>query len=99
MHISAPPKITRPVNLSIEVPENENLEIPCSAVGNPKPRILWSLWSVKDQHTDPTHFTEEDDTLKFFNIPADMAGKYVCEAVNKIGQDTIVIDVKVLGKY
>lgn len=84
----------------IKVPEDvaasvgETIRLTCSAVGNPRPDILWTKDDIPIQQSDKFQI-EPDNTLVIRNVERDDIGTYKCHAANYVGRISSVALVKV----
>uniref|UniRef100_A0A667W8C3 Ig-like domain-containing protein n=1 Tax=Myripristis murdjan TaxID=586833 RepID=A0A667W8C3_9TELE len=69
-----------------------NLELNCTAVGNPSPSYAWTL-----PPANPLLFNASILTIN--SIAFEDEGKYTCFASNKLGNLTVVFDVDVKSKF
>ena len=68
------------------------IEVTCTARGVPAPVITWS----KDGN--PLESAAKNSTLILRSARLSDAGRYTCTATNAVGKDSVLTDVKVLGK-
>lgn len=76
---------------------NENLFLPCPAIGNPKPIVQWSVpygITLRYPYVNEEYIMDENGALQILNIQPRNAGLYICEAINDFGKDKIQIEVK-----
>jgi hemicentin len=103
MSITEPPKIISDIAGTIDVVLGLMLEIPCKAIGTPKPTIGWKKDGFEVCiHTHTTFSTctifliltdsltkiDADGTLRIDRSELSNAGQYTCTARNAAGNDT-----------
>ena len=72
--------------------ENQNAIFYCSADGNPKPKISWSKLN------DSGSLNKNGSKLEIRTATYKDSGKYVCAAVNVLGQDKKGVELLVEGE-
>ncbi|CAH0386545.1 unnamed protein product [Bemisia tabaci] len=94
-HGPRPPRIiVRPFNL--DAPQFSSIELPCKAEGEPHPTVLWTRNNAPVIQ-DPLHRISGSGSLRIYNVSAEDAGNYECEASNVHGKDTASCSVTVSG--
>uniref|UniRef100_A0A0K0DG20 Muscle M-line assembly protein unc-89 n=1 Tax=Angiostrongylus cantonensis TaxID=6313 RepID=A0A0K0DG20_ANGCA len=83
---------------SLEVEEGQSAELFCSVVGTPEPEITWLKDGVPVQ-IDHDHFARKDSigghSLIIKKLRVEDVGSYSCEAVNRVGKDVTIANVKI----
>ncbi|XP_011552583.2 fasciclin-2 isoform X3 [Plutella xylostella] len=82
------------------IKEGESAAITCKARGQPPPTYTWIKASTRENLATTSRFSVNDITglLTFDRVEAGDYGKYICNAVNKAGQNETEIEVEVLVK-
>ncbi|KAL4715775.1 hypothetical protein ACJJTC_006354 [Scirpophaga incertulas] len=82
----------------VEIKEGESAAITCKARGKPPPTYTWIKASTRENLATTSRFSVNENTglLTFDRVEAGDYGKYICNAVNKAGQNETEIDVEVL---
>ncbi|XP_062843294.1 immunoglobulin superfamily member 10 [Trichomycterus rosablanca] len=96
------PYITETSNLRTELEYGGQLQLNCSATGNPRPRIMWRLPSkalVDQWHRMGSRIQVlENGTLVIDSVSDKDAGDYLCVARSKAGDDLQLMKVSVSMK-
>lgn len=74
---------------TIEVQENQNVQLNCKAEGVPKPTYTWER-----KGKIPSNFNKESDSNSFIADP-DLSGQYTCTATNLLGSVSRTTNVNV----
>ena len=96
LYIPVPPHFTR-TPTDVETHEGVDIELPCSAHGDPRPGIKW----VKDDvilENDSKYRISADGYLIIRQVQQGDQGIYRCEAVNGVGTAFAAVRVNVRGK-
>ncbi|XP_030633895.1 immunoglobulin superfamily member 10 [Chanos chanos] len=96
------PQITATSQHITELSYGDRLYLNCSAIGDPKPRIIWRLPSkalVDQWHRMGSRMQVlENGTLIIDSVSEKDAGDYLCVARNKVGDDLQLLKVTVSMK-
>ncbi|XP_067306039.1 immunoglobulin superfamily member 10 [Pseudorasbora parva] len=96
------PQITETSQRRNDVIYGDRLHLHCSAVGNPKPQIIWRLPSkalVDQSHRMGSRLKVlENGTLVIESVNEKDAGDFLCVARNKVGDDVQLMRVSVSMK-
>uniref|UniRef100_A0AAF5I0P7 Uncharacterized protein n=1 Tax=Strongyloides stercoralis TaxID=6248 RepID=A0AAF5I0P7_STRER len=100
------PKVTLTPSEDIEKkPSNDDMEYICLANGVPKPKIVW-YWNdepIEDGKNDfriydiSTPDDNEESKSKLISEVTTKSGQVKCHAVNNVGEDEMINNVKILG--
>ena len=83
--------VVEPADLTVR--EGDRVTVPCRASGSPEPRIAWSSLDLKSVNV-------LDDSLVFESADQSVAGRYKCEASNRIGESVSkIIGIRVTGIF
>lgn len=97
-----PPQITETSDLMTAIEYGEQLNLNCSATGNPKPNIIWRLPSkalVDRRHRMGSRIQVlENGTLLIDAVSEKDAGDYLCVARSNAGDDLQMMKVSVSMK-
>uniref|UniRef100_A0A8D0EVB1 Immunoglobulin superfamily member 10 n=1 Tax=Strix occidentalis caurina TaxID=311401 RepID=A0A8D0EVB1_STROC len=96
--VAAPPAILEEKRERVEGTMGENLKLPCTVTGNPRPAVHWVLFDgtvVKPlQFVNGKLFLFANGTLHLSTVaPAD-SGSYECIATSSTGSDRRVVTLK-----
>ncbi|CEF66897.1 Down syndrome cell adhesion molecule-like protein 1 [Strongyloides ratti] len=101
-----PPKVTLTPSEDIErKPSNDDLEHICKTNGVPKPKIVW-YWNnepIEDGKNDFRIYDislpddNEESQSKLISEVTTKSGQVKCHAVNNVGEDEAINNVKILG--
>ncbi|XP_072525259.1 immunoglobulin superfamily member 10 [Salminus brasiliensis] len=96
------PQITEISDRRTELMYGDQLQLNCSATGNPKPRIIWRLPSkalVDQWHRMGSRIQVlKNGTLVIDSVSEKDAGDYLCVARSKVGDDLQLMKVSVSMK-
>ena len=94
-----PPVIEdKPTNKTVN--EGNNVTFQCRATGNPSPTLSWTKdGSTINQNSNNTVLSQDNETLTITNVKRGDAGKYVCNAKNKIDSISASAYLDVQCKY
>ncbi|MBN3305806.1 HMCN2 protein, partial [Amia calva] len=68
----------------------------CAAVGNPTPKLMW----VNNlNEIIPNSFKDKESNITIAGASFAHAGIYTCISLNKLGEDSIIAEVKVIEDY
>uniref|UniRef100_A0A5S6QQE6 Uncharacterized protein n=2 Tax=Trichuris muris TaxID=70415 RepID=A0A5S6QQE6_TRIMR len=82
---------------SIEVNEDDDAAMSCTATGNPQPEIVWFRNDYRISN-DSKYTTEETGSLVVHEVNADDIGSYECRATNLLGSVSRSVDLSVFLK-
>ena len=74
--------------------EGADVEFRCNASGVPTPNIIWERLGSKL----PKGAVDQNGLLAIVSVGPEDAGTYVCKAVNSEGEDSVIVQLKVIGK-
>ena len=74
--------------------EGADVEFRCNASGLPTPRIIWERLGSNL----PKGAVDQNGLLTIVSVGPEDAGTYVCKAINSEGEDSIIVQLKVIGK-
>ncbi|KAM8954057.1 immunoglobulin superfamily member 10 isoform 2-T2 [Pelodytes ibericus] len=99
-NVQSEPKIMGGNAASFTVLANSDAFIPCEAIGNPTPTILWTKVSsgMFVSKTKRGHKMEvfANGTLSIPNASAHDRGQYLCVATNQYGSDRLLVTLSVI---
>ena len=90
------PRFQLPPPTKSVVLEGSQVDIPCQAIGKPKPLIKWYMYAGSDTsplQNDSKYNIAADGTLQIKNVGKHDAQTYKCKAENLVGtvaKDTVV---------
>ncbi|NWH78421.1 IGS10 protein, partial [Piaya cayana] len=97
--IAAPPAILEEKRQRVEGTTGENLQLPCTARGNPQPTVHWVLFDgtvVRPlQFVNGKLFLFSNGTLHLNNIAPSDSGNYECIATSSTGSERRVVSLAV----
>uniref|UniRef100_A0A669Q0L7 Immunoglobulin superfamily member 10 n=1 Tax=Phasianus colchicus TaxID=9054 RepID=A0A669Q0L7_PHACC len=99
--IAAPPVILEEKRQQITATAGQDLNLPCTAEGNPQPRVHWVLSEgtvVKPLQMGSRIHVYPNGSLVIEAVTEKDAGDYLCVARNKIGDDLILMKVSITMK-
>uniref|UniRef100_A0A8C9F846 Immunoglobulin superfamily member 10 n=1 Tax=Pavo cristatus TaxID=9049 RepID=A0A8C9F846_PAVCR len=99
--IAAPPVILEEKRQQITATVGQDLSLPCTAEGNPQPRVHWVLSEgtvVKPLQMGSRIHVYPNGSLVIEAVTEKDAGDYLCVARNKIGDDLILMKVSITMK-
>ncbi|KHJ41331.1 immunoglobulin domain protein [Trichuris suis] len=82
---------------SVEVNEDDDAAMSCTATGNPPPEVFWFKNDFRISN-DSKYMTEETGSLLIRQVNADDIGSYECRATNLLGSVSRSIDLSVFLK-
>ncbi|OCT78704.1 immunoglobulin superfamily member 10 [Xenopus laevis] len=94
--IAAPPVIVEEKRQTVLATTGENLKIPCTAKGNPKPTIHWVAFGIKVkplQYVNAKLFLFSNGTLYIRNVASTDNGNYECIATSSTGSERRVVNL------
>jgi len=96
----APPQICRKTLTDKTIKVNQQLDFTIPVEGEPAPECKWSMNGAEIASADNVKVSYATNVAKVLLIPARRAneGKYSLTAKNKWGEDTLEVDVIVVGK-
>lgn len=83
------PHFNGPANEQISLTVGDPLHLNCSARGNPRPWVTWTL---------PSAATFEGDVFSVDSVTTEHRGLYICSMSNKLGITTVEFNVDVQGE-
>ena len=88
-----PPEITvEPISKTVI--EGEQVVFRCNASGIPTPSIIWERLGSNL----PESALDRNGLLTISSVGAEDAGTYICKAVNSEGEDSLNVQLEVIGK-
>ncbi|CAM9340546.1 unnamed protein product [Bubo scandiacus] len=97
--VAAPPAILEEKRERVEGTMGENLKLPCTVIGNPRPTVHWVLFDgtvVKPlQFVNGKLFLFTNGTLHLSTITPSNSGNYECIATSSTGSDRRVVTLVV----
>lgn len=95
---TVPPVINNPRYEEVVIRAGESLQIPCQADGYPTPRIAWRFEDNPVSNQNLRYRIYPYGSLEIPYAAVWDEGRYMCVAKNVAGNDTRVIDVRVMGE-
>lgn len=89
--------ITVTVGSTLKVLEKTTVSIRCSASGIPEPSVFWNS-SSKMQPANKFDVNQGGQMLTIREVDTTDSGKYMCSAVNRVGEVAQAAVIEVVGK-
>ena len=96
--LTVPPVINSLRYEELIIRAGESIQIPCLAAGYPNPRIAWRFEESPVSNQNLRYRMHPDGSLEIPYANVWDQGRYMCIAKNVAGNDTRVVDVRVMGK-
>ncbi|CAK9303528.1 unnamed protein product [Gordionus sp. m RMFG-2023] len=91
--VKDPPLFVHTPNFIYNIRAGESLTLPCSAIGNPNPLVLWMRESGSDLPMGRTFFSAGNLTIT--SVQKEDHGRLLCRASNKVASITLFADIMV----
>jgi len=93
---TAPPRFTSKIPPSITIKEGAKLSLNISSIGNPTPKIKWSLQGRN--HGNQSRFELTDKAFEIMNVRFEDQGMITCQAENVFGTQVAHVKLIVFGE-